>query len=76
MQNDKSDKTRKAFLNSKEAAEYLGLKPNTLAKMRVYGNGPKFRKHGFRVLYAIDDLNAWSEGTRRSSTSETPRERD
>ncbi|WP_419906479.1 helix-turn-helix transcriptional regulator [Hoeflea sp.] len=76
MQNDKSDKTRKAFLNAKEAAEYLGLKPNTLAKMRVYGNGPKFRKHGFRVLYAIDDLNAWSEGTRRSSTSETPRERD
>ena len=76
MQNDKSDKTRKAFLNAKEAAEYLGLKPNTLAKMRVYGNGPKFRKHGFRVLYAIDDLIAWSEGTRRSSTSEPPRERD
>lgn len=76
MQNDESNKTRKAFLNAKEAAEYLGLKPNTLAKMRVYGNGPKFRKHGFRVLYAIDDLNAWSEGTRRSSTSETPDERN
>lgn len=76
MQNDESNRDRKTFLNAKEAADYLGLKPNTLAKMRVYGNGPKFRKHGFRVLYSIDDLNAWSEGTRRSSTSETPDERD
>jgi len=46
------------FLNSKQAADYLGLKPNTLAKMRVYGNGPIYRKYGFRVLYAIEDLNA------------------
>ncbi|WP_136661347.1 helix-turn-helix domain-containing protein [Nitratireductor sp. XY-223] len=76
MQNDDSNRDRRTFLNSREAAEYLGLKPNTLAKMRVYGNGPKYRKHGFRVLYAIDDLNAWSEGTRRSSTSETPNERN
>ncbi len=60
------------FLNSKQAADYLGLKPNTLAKMRVYGNGPKYRKHGFRVLYAFEDLNAWSEASSRRSTSETP----
>jgi len=60
------------FLNSKQAAEYLGLKPNTLAKMRVFGNGPKYRKHGFRVLYALDDLNAWSEASSRRSTSEIP----
>jgi len=58
------------FLNSKQAAEYLGLKPNTLAKMRVFGNGPKYRKHGFRVLYALDDLNAWSDASSRRSTSE------
>lgn len=62
------------FLNSKQAAEYLGLKPNTLAKMRVFGNGPKYRKHGFRVLYALDDLNAWSEVSSRRSTSEMPDE--
>lgn len=60
------------FLNSKQAADYLGLKPNTLAKMRVYGNGPKYRKHGFRVLYALEDLNAWSEASSRRSTSEMP----
>ncbi|MCP4181811.1 MAG: helix-turn-helix domain-containing protein [Hyphomicrobiales bacterium] len=61
-----------AFLNAKQAAEWLGLKPNTLAKMRVYGNGPAYRKHGQRVLYSQKDLQEWSDGRRRSSTSETP----
>ncbi len=73
MQND-DEQHRPTFLNSKQAADYLGLKPNTLAKMRVYGNGPKYRKHGFRVLYSLDDLNVWSDASRRSSTSEIPDE--
>ncbi len=75
MHNDDSERNQPTFLNSKQAADYLGLKPNTLAKMRVYGNGPKYRKHGFRVLYSLDDLNAWSEASLRSSTSEIPDER-
>ncbi len=70
MQIDDQTPPKSMFLNSKQAADYLGLKPNTLAKMRVYGNGPKYRKHGFRVLYALDDLNTWSEASSRSSTSE------
>lgn len=74
MQEDDQAPPKPVFLNTKQAAEYLGLKPNTLAKMRVYGNGPKYRKHGFRVLYSIDDLNAWSEASSRSSTSEMPDE--
>ncbi len=60
----------KLFLNTKEAAAYLGLKPNTLEKMRVYGGGPEYRKHGRYVRYHIDDLNAWSELRKRSSTSD------
>ncbi len=74
MQFDNQTPPKPMFLNSKQAADYLGLKPNTLAKMRVYGNGPKYRKHGFRVLYALDDLNAWSEASSRTSTSELPDE--
>lgn len=72
MQNDPNETKRPTFLNPKQAADYLGLKPNTLAKMRVYGNGPKYRKHGFRVLYALEDLLDWSEKSSRRSTSETP----
>ena len=60
----------KTFLNTKEAADFLGLKPNTLEKMRVYGGGPEYRKHGRYVRYHIDDLNAWSELRKRSSTSD------
>jgi len=74
MQTDDQIPPRPTFLNAKQAADYLGLKPNTLAKMRVYGNGPKYRKHGFRVLYALGDLNAWSEASSRISTSQTPDE--
>jgi hypothetical protein len=72
MQTDDQPPPRPTFLNPKQAAEYLGLKPNTLAKMRVYGSGPKYRKHGFKVLYALDDLIAWSERSSRQSTSEQP----
>lgn len=70
MQNDDQSPPKPVYLTTKEAADHLGLKPNTLAKMRVYGTGPKYRKHGFRVLYALDDLNAWSETSKRTSTSE------
>ena len=72
METDDPNTKRPTFLNPKQAAEFLGLKPNTLAKMRVYGNGPKYRKHGFRVLYALDDLIEWSDRSSRHSTSETP----
>ena len=71
MQDDATT-PRPIFLNTKQAADHLGLKTNTLAKMRVYGNGPKYRKHGFKVLYALEDLNAWSERSSRSSTSDDP----
>ena len=73
--NDSDDREPKqTFLNTQQAADWLGLKPNTLAKMRVAGSGPAFRKHGQRVLYHIDDLTAWSDSRRRLSTSEIPDE--
>ncbi len=74
MQFEDQNPPRPQFLNTRQASDYLGLKPNTLAKMRVYGNGPKYRKHGFRVLYSLDELSAWSEASSRSSTSEIPDE--
>lgn len=60
--NDRATKARKGspFLTSKQAAFYLGLKPHTLVKMRMRGEGPKYRKHGTHVFYHIDDLEAWS----------------
>ncbi|MFN5458198.1 helix-turn-helix transcriptional regulator [Bradyrhizobium sp.] len=49
------------FLRTKEAAEFLGLSARTLEKHRTYGTGPAYRKLGGRVVYAIDDLEAWAD---------------
>lgn len=58
------------FLTTKEAARLLKLKPNTLEKMRVYGGGPQYRKHGRQVVYHIDDLMAWSNLRKMDSTAD------
>ncbi|MBJ7417583.1 MAG: helix-turn-helix domain-containing protein [Niveispirillum sp.] len=58
------------FLNTAQAAFYIGLSHRTLEKMRLTGGGPRFRKHGRYVRYHIDDLDAWSLGERRDSTSD------
>ncbi len=58
------------FLNTAQAAFYVGLSQRTLEKMRLTGNGPRFRKHGRYVRYHIDDLDAWSLGAQRASTSD------
>jgi len=57
------------FLATAQAAFYIGLSRRTLEKMRITGSGPAYRKHGRYVRYHIDDLNAWSEARRKTSTS-------
>ena len=57
------------FLNTAQAAHYVGLSHRTLEKMRIAGGGPKFRKHGRYVRYHIDDLDHWSEDHEYASTS-------
>lgn len=58
------------YLNNTEAAAYLKLSPRTLEKQRVVGGGPRFRKFGRRVLYAIADLDAWADERGCASTSD------
>lgn len=58
------------FLRTKDAADFLGLSPRTLEKHRSYGTGPMFRKLGGRVVYAIDELEAWADLGRVTSTSD------
>ena len=58
------------FLNTDQAAHYIGLSRRTLEKMRTSGGGPRYRKHGRYVRYHIDDLDAWSADHLKTSTSE------
>ncbi len=58
------------FLNNDEAAAYLRLSPRTLEKQRVVGGGPRFRKFGRRVMYAVIDLDAWADRSAFDATSD------
>jgi molybdenum cofactor biosynthesis enzyme MoaA len=57
-------------LTNEEAAAYLKLSPRTLEKMRVIGGGPRFRKHGRRVVYTLEDLRHWSAARSCETTSD------
>ena len=65
-----SDSTRR-YLNTQEAADYLGISPKTLSKMRGGGGGPRYSKAGRRVIYDIRDLDSWVEGRKRRFTAES-----
>jgi hypothetical protein len=58
-------------LDTVKAAEFLFLSPRTLEKWRVIGGGPRFRKHGRRVVYRLEELRAWS-GSRECETTSDP----
>ena len=60
------------YLRTPEAARLLGLSGRTLEKHRTYGTGPLYAKIGGRVVYAVDDLQAWvSRGEKRSTSDDT-----
>lgn len=58
------------YLRTPEAARFLGLSDRTLEKHRSYGTGPVYRKIGGRVVYALEDLQAWVARAARTSTSD------
>jgi predicted DNA-binding transcriptional regulator AlpA len=47
------------------AAAIPGITKNTLAMWRYEGKGPRYRKLGRVVVYALDELEAWIEAGAR-----------
>lgn len=68
--NTTSSRVTPRFVRTHDAATFLGLSGRTLEKHRCTGTGPVFRKLGGRVVYAIDDLEAWAAERSRNSTSD------
>jgi hypothetical protein len=58
-----------AFLTVSEAADFLRLRRRTLDNLRWAGGGPRYQKHGGRVVYARRELQAWSAARTKESTS-------
>lgn len=60
--------TNTTFLDTVEAARYLGLQKTTLEAWRSRGEGPQFVKLGRAVRYRRPDLDAWIESRIRHNT--------
>ena len=51
------------FLNTEQAAAYLGLSERKLRRLREGCKGPRYRLHGRLIRYHIDDLLIWSRSS-------------
>lgn len=58
------------YLRTPDAARFLGISIRTMEKHRTYGTGPTYRKIGGRIVYSVDDLQAWTEDGARKSTTD------
>ena len=58
------------YLRTPDAARFVGLSIRTLEKHRIYGTGPRYSKLGGRVVYRIEDLQAWVDSGAKASTSD------
>ena len=63
--------SKKTLMIARDAAAYMGLANQTLAKYRVHGGSPPFHKVGRQVMYDLADLNLWLQQRKRSSTSDS-----
>ena len=58
------------YLKPLEAADYLKTSTSTLAKRRLYGNGPRFCRIGTAIRYRKSDLDQFMALSAVASTSE------
>ena len=58
------------YLTPRQAADWFGLSVRTLDRYRASGEGPVFHRFGGRIRYRRDDLQAWADARRRTSTSD------
>ena len=62
--------TRLLHYTQGQLAATLNISERSLERMRAEGSGPLFRKAGRRVLYKVEDVEAWLAGRSFSSTAE------
>lgn len=61
--------TANNLLNTQQAAEMLGLSPNTLNQWRNRKRGPSFKKIGKAVRYSEEELRSYIAQQTREGTS-------
>ena len=58
-------------LNQRELADRWNMSPRTLERWRWVGEGPQFIKIGGRVVYRLEDVEAYERNQLRASTADT-----
>ncbi len=58
------------LFTQKRLSDLLDVSEGTLERWRVEGSGPVFCRAGRKVLYRLEDVDAWLDASRHQSTSE------
>ena len=61
------------LMSSRDLAEVLHVKEQSVRRMRWDGTGPKFLRRGKRAWYDPTDVREWLEAQKRTSTSDPGR---
>jgi hypothetical protein len=59
-------------LNQIELSRRWSLSPRTLERWRWLGQGPRYLKIGGRVVYRLEDIEAFETQQARESTAQAP----
>lgn len=57
-------------MSTTDLAAVLGVKPETVRRMRWDGSGPKFIRRGKRALYDPRDVREWLDAQKQTYASE------
>mgnify|MGYP003488324739 CR=1 FL=1 len=63
---------QRRVMRTDEAAAYCASSASTFEKLRLPGDRLIYAKIGRRVVYRVEDLDAWLTANRRRSTSDKP----
>lgn len=56
------------YTPEKQVADHLNISVRTLQSLRLRGEGPPFYKLGGNVRYKFDEVDAWADQQKRTST--------
>ena len=59
-------------MNQVEVAKRWGFSPRTLENWRCRGEGPRFLKIGGKVVYRLEDVEAFEQNQLRAKTASAP----
>ena len=66
------EQVTRRVLRTPAAADYTGLSPSTLEKLRLAGGGPRFLRLGGRAVgYDVRDLDDWLDRQREATDDDS-----